>query len=85
MLEGFLEKVGANAAEVHFHQVLEADSLFAGQVARSLQENPFGLGEDGLFASGKEAMKFYAPNLVHRFIEVGHDVEAVRTLSAFGA
>ena len=58
MLEGFLEKVGANAAEVHFHQVLEADSLFAGQVARSLQEDPLGLGEDGLFARKRKTLMF---------------------------
>lgn len=78
MLKGFFEQVGANASEVHFDQILEADSLFAGQVARTLEENPFGLGEDGLSASGKEAMKFHAPNLIDRFVEVRHDVEAVQ-------
>jgi hypothetical protein len=80
MLKGFFEQVGANAAEVHLHQVLEADPLLAGQVARTLEEDPFGLGEDGLFASGKEAMKFQAPNLIHRFVEVRHDVEAVQNV-----
>jgi len=78
MLERLLEEVSANAPEVHLHEILEADPLLAGQVPIPLQEDPFRLGENGLLASGKESVKFHAPNFIHRPVQVRHDMEAVQ-------
>jgi len=82
MLERLLEEVGANAPEVHPYEILEADPLLPGQVPIPFQEDPFRLGENRLLASGKESVKFHAPNFIHRPVQVRHDVKAIQDIES---